>query len=173
MSPIGLDISVYEYTKLVEEEHEREPKGEPACYEGCEYGGRGHVTDRRGLRAIAARARGRALLSDLEQVHELPGRQLLGLQRLARRTLQGRARRRANPDEWREAPFFELINFSDCEGTIGPVAAAELARDFQEQREKVRPQLEALGADGWFASQYDRWAVAFDMAAGRGLVEFH
>ena len=29
-----------------------------------------------------------------------------------------------------EGPFYELINFSDCEGVIGPKVAAKLARDF-------------------------------------------
>jgi hypothetical protein len=29
-------------------------------------------------------------------------------------------------------PFSELINFSDCEGTLGPVVCAKLAKDFQQ-----------------------------------------
>ncbi len=31
-----------------------------------------------------------------------------------------------------EGPFWELINFSDCEGTIGPVVSAKLLADFDE-----------------------------------------
>ena len=31
-----------------------------------------------------------------------------------------------------ETPFFELLDFSDCEGAIGPEACAAIARDFAE-----------------------------------------
>lgn len=31
-----------------------------------------------------------------------------------------------------KGPFSEMINFSDCEGTLGPVVCAKLAKDFQQ-----------------------------------------
>ena len=34
-------------------------------------------------------------------------------------------------------PFFQLINFSDCEGTIGATACAKLARDFEAHLPRV------------------------------------
>lgn len=73
----------------------------------------------------------------------------------------------ANPDEYRDREFYELIHFADNEGTIGPEAAAGLAYDFRTHRERVRDQLE-----DYFAAMYDRWQRAFEIAARGGLVEF-
>ena len=64
-------------------------------------------------------------------------------------------------------PFWELINFSDCEGTLGAAVAAKLVRDFQA----YRPQAEAEG--GSFLEKYLRWEQAFVMAADGGAVRFH
>lgn len=36
-----------------------------------------------------------------------------------------------------EGPFHELIHFSDCEGTLGPVVCAKLAKDFEEFMSKA------------------------------------
>lgn len=73
-----------------------------------------------------------------------------------------------NLDAFRDRPFFELICFADNEGTIGPLAAADLAQDFAEHRARIQPQLTE-----WFRSSYDDWAKAFADTAGGGLVEFH
>ena len=62
-------------------------------------------------------------------------------------------------------PFVELINFSDCEGCIGPLTSAKLAADFAAFQDKV--------GHGWFGEQYARWRKAFEMAADGGFVEFH
>ena len=67
-------------------------------------------------------------------------------------------------------PFVELINFSDCEGVIGPVTSAKLAQDFaafQEQADAVEDW------EGWFREQYAKWRTAFETAAQGGCVEFH
>jgi len=64
-------------------------------------------------------------------------------------------------------PFYELINFSDCEGVIGPVVSAKLAKDFADYREKA----EIIG--GWFFDAYQDWEKAFTMAADNGAVSFH
>lgn len=37
-----------------------------------------------------------------------------------------------------EGPFVELINFSDCEGVIGPVVCAKLLKDFEENEDMAR-----------------------------------
>jgi hypothetical protein len=67
-----------------------------------------------------------------------------------------------------QGPFWELINFSDAEGTIGTVVSAKLARDFVEQRDVT------LGdAEAWFSDLYALWAIAFEKAANRGFVRFH
>ncbi len=68
----------------------------------------------------------------------------------------------------KELPFRELVNFSDCEGTIGPVTSAKLAKDFAEYRDKAgESDVE------WFFDKYDEWQKAFQMAANNGAVCFH
>jgi hypothetical protein len=74
-------------------------------------------------------------------------------------------------DRWCDKPFFELINFSDCEGVIGPTVAAKLALDFQQQSETVKPKLAAVAE--WYADMYETWQSAFELAADTGLVQFH
>ena len=65
-------------------------------------------------------------------------------------------------------PFFELINFSDCEGTIGPVVAKKLAADFAEFDDRAK----AAGPE-WEYDRYKRWRTAFEMASDSGAVDFH
>lgn len=66
----------------------------------------------------------------------------------------------------RSGPFAELINFSDCEGTIGPVTSAKLAKDFADFQH-------VAGETGYFAESYALWRKAFEMAADGGFVDFH
>lgn len=66
-----------------------------------------------------------------------------------------------------QGPFSEQINFSDCEGTIGPVVSAKLAKDYAEFAEK------AEAVDGYFWEKYQEWQVAFQLAADNGAVKFH
>ena len=75
------------------------------------------------------------------------------------------------PKRFEGKPFTLLINFSDCEGEIGPKACAILARDFAESRERVRPRLESAHP-GWADVKYDDWQAAFELAADHGLVCF-
>jgi hypothetical protein len=65
-------------------------------------------------------------------------------------------------------PFSELINFSDCEGAIGPVVSAKLAKDFAEFDGAAAKVM----ADPWFYERYAHWRKAFEMAADGGAVEF-
>ena len=62
-----------------------------------------------------------------------------------------------------EAPFYELINFSDCEGFIGHEAAAELAKDFGAHD----------GGGGWTGEKYLKWKEACEVAARNGAIQFH
>lgn len=68
-------------------------------------------------------------------------------------------------------PFWELINFADNEGVIGPVVAAKLAKDFAEFDDRAKSF--DPGADGWFYERYALWRRAFEMAADGGAVDFH
>jgi hypothetical protein len=66
-----------------------------------------------------------------------------------------------------EGPFWELINFSDCEGTIGPVVSAKLSNDFAQFDEQAK----AEGED--FYRAYQELRRGFEMAADGGMVSFH
>lgn len=76
----------------------------------------------------------------------------------------------ADPDSYAGQPFYELINFADNEGTIGPEAAADLAADFVAERDRVLPLL--IREVDYYRVRYDDWQRAFTLAAGSGLVEF-
>ena len=65
-------------------------------------------------------------------------------------------------------PFWELINFSDCEGVIGPEVAAKLAKDFADHQAKADAHTD-LG----FLESYNEWRKAVEMAAENGAVDFH
>jgi len=65
-------------------------------------------------------------------------------------------------------PFYELIDFSDCEGTIGPVVAKKLAADFALYQERAN----AHEGEYW-RERYADWRKAFEMAADGGAVCFH
>lgn len=71
-------------------------------------------------------------------------------------------------DEVTEGPFYELLNFSDCEGVIGAAVSAKLARDFAALQEKADAH-----PDEYFRAKYREWRKAFEMAADGGAVEFH
>lgn len=74
-------------------------------------------------------------------------------------------------------PFWELIHFSDCEGTIGPVVSAKLAKDFAEWDERAQAACAAMTQAGepgaWFHQRYCDWRAAFELAADGGAVDFH
>lgn len=67
-------------------------------------------------------------------------------------------------------PFVELIDFSDCDGVIGPVTAAKLAADFKTHRETMSNKFPDLP---WDMNVYDSFTKAFEMAADSGCVIFH
>lgn len=74
-----------------------------------------------------------------------------------------------------EVPFAELINFSDCDGFIGPVTSAKLAKDFADWQARAETFAETLdGFDrSWFIARYADWRISFDIAARGGVVVFH
>lgn len=65
-------------------------------------------------------------------------------------------------------PFWELINFYDNEGSIGPVVSAKLAADFAAWDERAK----AASPDGWEHDRYKLWRLAFEWASDGGCVEF-
>ena len=69
-------------------------------------------------------------------------------------------------------PFWELINFSDCEGVIGPIVSAKLAKDFAEWGDRAKQHDESSGLNGRFYIRFQSFGEAFEMAADGGLVNF-
>lgn len=70
-------------------------------------------------------------------------------------------------------PFWETINFSDCEGVIGASVSAKLAKDFAEWDERAKQYGESMQQPNWFYEKYQEWRAAFEMAADGGMVQFH
>lgn len=68
----------------------------------------------------------------------------------------------------RPGPFMELTFFSDCEGVIGPVVSAKLAKDFA----MYQPFADSH-SDEWFRKRYAEWRAAFEAATDGGFVDFH
>lgn len=81
----------------------------------------------------------------------------------------GESERRYDEGAWSEkaGPFWELINFSDSEGVLGPVVSRKLHLDFVAFRKRamVHPSPE-------FREQYKNWQKAFALAAQHGAVKF-
>lgn len=68
-------------------------------------------------------------------------------------------------------PFYELIDFSDCEGVIGWATSAKLARDFAGFQAIVDACKGPYAAQ--FQGKYAEWRKAFETAADAGAVVFH
>lgn len=85
-------------------------------------------------------------------------------------TMYGATTTRHDAGAWdaSEGPFWELINFSDSEGTIGTAVSKKLAKDFADFQAKAD-----LHPDEYFRARYNEWREAFDMAADNGAVSFH
>jgi hypothetical protein len=65
-----------------------------------------------------------------------------------------------------DGPFYELIWFSDCEGTIGSEAAGDLLADFREHSPMYRPPYE------WYGETFEAFTRACSLAADGGLIDF-
>jgi hypothetical protein len=82
-----------------------------------------------------------------------------------------------DPEHYAGKPFVELINFSDCEGCIGPITAAKLAVDFREYGPRVRTGAAKQITDdeerSYFLDTYNDWQQAFEIASRDGFVIFH
>lgn len=74
------------------------------------------------------------------------------------------------------APAFgELINFSDCEGYIGPDVSSKLAQDFADWQGRAEEFSQGLGSfDGqYWIERYNEWRKAFELASTDGAVKLH
>jgi hypothetical protein len=83
-----------------------------------------------------------------------------------------------NERRYEGKPFYEQINFSDCEGFIGPKVSAKLHEDYKKGRDQWYEFLRESFGGGveeikWRMDQYDNWTKAFGIAADGGLVWYH
>jgi len=70
-------------------------------------------------------------------------------------------------EDW-SGPFYELINFSDCEGTIGTTACVKLRKDFDRLYSTAARVLPKKGI-----ALYRQFWRAFELASDGGAVVFH
>ena len=81
-------------------------------------------------------------------------------------------------------PFYELIDFSDCEGTIGPYTCEKLAQDFKDHLAEVESFVEEMeestvvrlprppSGREWLVEYKQLMAVFQVAASGSGFVSY-
>jgi hypothetical protein len=84
----------------------------------------------------------------------------------------------AQGDSMKGEPFVEMINFSDCEGVIGPKTSAKLYEDFvahESDFEKFINEHSMITSDykRYYIEKYKDWMEAFKIASNNGFVDFH
>jgi hypothetical protein len=82
-----------------------------------------------------------------------------------------------NNDAYEGRPFFELIEFSDCDGLIGPEVSKKLHEDFETHRSSmIKFCLENFIDDDhsydYTMDLYNNFSTAFKIASNGGLVLF-
>lgn len=82
----------------------------------------------------------------------------------------GKMQPRYDETVWRDksGPFWELIDFSDSEGVIGPLACKRVLGDFVRFHEAAKAH-----PDEGFRESYEDWMKAFALCAEGGAIEFH
>ena len=82
----------------------------------------------------------------------------------------GMTRTRYDATAWklRQGPFWELINFSDSEGVIGPDVCKKVYQDFVAYDDAA-----SRHADPGFRELYADWEKAFRLCADQGAIVFH
>lgn len=168
---MGLDISVYERVELVTEVHAVEDSDGRICYEdkghikpyqeGCFQHNNGGIEPSKCYISTGEETGFRA--GSYGYYGEWRRQLCLTATGMEIEVLWD------SPEKYFDQPFWNLINFSDCEGVIGPTICAKLAEEFRTHRENVRPQLD----EEWGQPKYDEWQEAFELAAAGGMVVFH
>lgn len=65
-------------------------------------------------------------------------------------------------------PFYELVNFTDCDGVLGTACCKKLSADFVAFQAKAEAH-----PDLHFRQLYTEWQTAFALASDNGCVVFH
>jgi hypothetical protein len=74
-----------------------------------------------------------------------------------------------HPDQFADRPFYWLVDFSDCDGTIGPVVCRKLAVDFRVNLERAMQE----ATDDWRMTLYCRFMAGFELASDGGFAQWH
>jgi hypothetical protein len=74
-------------------------------------------------------------------------------------------------------PFSELINFSDCEGTLDETVCKKLAKDFADYQEKANTfnsndLFVRTGDRAYWLEKYNKWRELFELASDAGAIRF-
>lgn len=80
-----------------------------------------------------------------------------------------------SPHSFRKEPFYELIDFSDCEGVIGPSVAAKLYKEFVDNESFFMAAVDSVEDlhKEWTKTCFLNWKQAFDVAKNGGFVSFN
>ena len=68
--------------------------------------------------------------------------------------------------------FYELIEFSDCEGIIGSVVSKKLYNDFKNNENKAYEYSKKISDGKYWYNKYKEWENAFKIAKENGAVYF-
>lgn len=79
----------------------------------------------------------------------------------------------AVPERYRDLPFVELLDFTDCDGYVGPRTSAALAADFAEWAERAEARAGTIANGDYWIETYREFRRAFEVAARGGAVRFH
>ena len=83
-----------------------------------------------------------------------------------------------NEENFSCQPFYELINFSDCEGQIGPEVSEKLYQDFMDpENEKkfldyCKAKFETEYLEEFYQANWEDFKKAFEIARHGGLVQW-
>lgn len=79
-----------------------------------------------------------------------------------------------NPDVFKDKEFYNIINFSDCEGYFGPEMSKKLHEDFVKHRDKfVNNVADREPYEGYYTRVYDDFCLGFKIASKGGVLHFH
>lgn len=80
---------------------------------------------------------------------------------------------KSDEDAWSNGkngqPFFELIHFSDCEGTLGTQTCQKLLQDFINFESKAK----TMSQGSYYFDMYTNWKKAMTIASENGAISFH
>lgn len=178
---MGLDCTAYSNLKHVGQ-HEPDPEDEDWCYnEGhvTAFAYKGFERSTRGLLGMQKDYVNGLVGGDCYATTDVTESSHWGTsygghnrwrEELARFATDGK---HGAPDFWNdtvgpETPFYEVINFADNEGSIGPEAARDLLGDFRTHRDAYAAQ-----AEDYDLGHYDKWLRGCELASQDGLISFH